>query len=404
MTLAFMAAAITGCKGAVTPQDNTTIEDMTIDVTPENIVNTILTLPASRTLKATGNFDSTTIRNINAALKTLYQSSPSILVRLDLSDTTGLYYLHTSNYRFNPITYEDDKKELFVECKNLETIILPETVMDIKTYAFYNCTNLAKIVIPNSVDSIGDYAFSNCTSLTSITIPDSVTWIGNSAFYNCTGLTSITIPDSVTGIGKYAFYNCTGLTSITIPDSVTSLSYWVFCDCSSLTNVTIPASVTSIDNSFHGCSEIKTVYYTGTLEQWFSIDFSGPWSTSTKKIELYINNTKLEGNITIPDSFTSIGKYAFYGCTGLTSITIPDTVTSIGEYAFYGCIGLTSITIPDSVTSIGKNAFIGCKELTSATFNQTRGWRDSNFNLVSVADPEAAATLLKEGGRLTRSN
>lgn len=175
MALAFMAAAITGCKGALTPQDNTTIESMTIDVTPENIVNTILTLPASRTLKATGNFDSTTISNINAALKTLYQTSPSILVRLDLSATTGL----TSIANFG-------------ECKNLE-----------------------KIVIPNSVTSIGWYAFSGCTGLTSITIPDSVTSIGYRSFGDCTGLTSITIPDSVTSIGQYVFGGCTGLTSVT---------------------------------------------------------------------------------------------------------------------------------------------------------------------------------------------
>ena len=69
----------------------------------------------------------------------------------------------------------------------------------------------------------------------------------------------------------------------------------------------------------------------------------------------------------IPDSVTSIGDYAFYGCTGLTSITIPDGVTSIGTYAFSGCTGLTSITIPDGVTSIGSFAFQNCTGLTSIT-------------------------------------
>ena len=81
--------------------------------------------------------------------------------------------------------------------------------------------------------------------------------------------------------------------------------------------------------------------------------------------------------ITVPDSFTSIGDYAFAGCrlngvtipdtvtsigcnafdnTQLKSITIPSSVTSIGDYAFAGC-NFTSITIPGSVTSIGRNAF-----------------------------------------------
>ncbi|MDD7424468.1 MAG: leucine-rich repeat domain-containing protein, partial [Candidatus Methanomethylophilaceae archaeon] len=67
----------------------------------------------------------------------------------------------------------------------------------------------------------------------------------------------------------------------------------------------------------------------------------------------------------IGDGVTSIGKYAFYGCTGLTSVTIPNGVTSIGDYAFYGCTGLTSVTIPNSVTSIGDYAFYGCTSLES---------------------------------------
>ena len=62
---------------------------------------------------------------------------------------------------------------------------------------------------------------------------------------------------------------------------------------------------------------------------------------------------------------TSIGKDAFFHCTGLTSVTIPDSVTSIGYSAFDGCTGLTSVTIGGSVTSIGSYAFDGCSEIAS---------------------------------------
>ena len=72
-------------------------------------------------------------------------------------------------------------------------------------------------------------------------------------------------------------------------------------------------------------------------------------------------------SVTIPNSVTSIGDYAFADCTGLTSVTIPDSVTSIGDYAFHGCTGLTSVTIPNSVTSIGSYAFQYCSGLTSVT-------------------------------------
>ena len=80
------------------------------------------------------------------------------------------------------------------------------------------------------------------------------------------------------------------------------------------------------------------------------------------------------GNVVIPESVTyngatysvtSIGRYAFYECTGLTSITIPNSVTNIGSGVFYGCSGLTSITIPNSVTSIEYHAFYECTGLTS---------------------------------------
>ncbi|MCQ2315201.1 MAG: leucine-rich repeat protein [Bacteroidales bacterium] len=82
------------------------------------------------------------------------------------------------------------------------------------------------------------------------------------------------------------------------------------------------------------------------------------------------------GSIVIPNtisyhrkkySVTTIGEYAFYKCSGLTSVTIPNSVTTIGKLAFYGCSGLTSVTIPNSVTTIGDVAFVGCSNLTSVT-------------------------------------
>ena len=71
--------------------------------------------------------------------------------------------------------------------------------------------------------------------------------------------------------------------------------------------------------------------------------------------------------VVIEPGVTSIGVFAFEGCSSLTSVTIPEGVTSIGIGAFSGCSGLTSVTIPEGVTSIGDNAFTGCSSLTSVT-------------------------------------
>ena len=111
----------------------------------------------------------------------------------------------------------------------------------------------------------------------------------------------------------------------------------------------------------------NTLYYNITSDNTIEVTYYS--STTT-------DNNYVSGDVVIPSSVTnngttysvtSIGDYAFYLCSGLTSVTIPNSVTSIADYAFEGCSSLTSVTIPNSVTSIGKWAFISCSGLTSVT-------------------------------------
>ena len=119
-------------------------------------------------------------------------------------------------------------------------------------------------------------------------------------------------------------------------------------------------------------TEINGIYYnlnnsTQTAEvtyqyQWDENNYYGVTSITIPEKVTY-NSTEY--------SVTSIGEYAFYYCSSLTSITIPNSVTSIGNNAFSWCESLTSITIPNSVTSIGRYAFSGCSSLTTITMEST---------------------------------
>ena len=281
-------------------------------------------------------------------------------------------------------------------------------VVEIESSAFNGCANLTSIIIPDSITSIGDFAFENCSGLTSITIPDSVTSIGDHAFYNCSSLTSITVSEN----NKY-FSSLNGVlfnkdktelvtylignerTEYAIPDSVTSIGDRAFYKCSSLTSIIIPDSVTSIgDHAFYNCLTSITVsennkYFSSLNGVLFNKD-------KTELITYPIGNERTE--YTIPDSVTSIGNFAFYNCSSLTSITIPDSVASIGNSAFYNCSSLTNIKLPDVIDIISGNTFRDCSSLLNIIIpDSVTAIKECAFyncsNLTSITIPDSVASI-----------
>ncbi|EKT4501696.1 leucine-rich repeat domain-containing protein [Flavobacterium psychrophilum] len=120
---------------------------------------------------------------------------------------------------------------------------------------------------------------------------------------------------------------------------------------SRLTSVTIPNSVTAIGKfAFYGCERL--------------ISISIPNSVTSIEEETFSFCTGLI-SITIPNSVTVIGKKAFSECLGLTSVTFPNALATIGSHCFYFCTSLTSVTIPNSVTDIGVGAFYDCTSLST---------------------------------------
>ena len=113
---------------------------------------------------------------------------------------------------------------------------------------------------------------------------------------------NVIIEDGTIGIASGTFENCTGLVTLSIPNTV------IFVGANAFTNTTW------FNNQSDGLVYIGRVAYK------------------------YKGNIPQNTNIVITDGTTAIASEAFYGCVGLTSVTIPNSVTSIGYYAFSDCI------------------------------------------------------------------
>ena len=149
---------------------------------------------------------------------------------------------------------------------------IKDDTITIASRAFENCRNLTSVIIPDSVETIGDSAFERCASLTEVIIPNGVISIGESTFEYCTSLKSITIPDSVTLIDEFAFYRCESLKSVTIPNGIVSIGAYAFSDCSNLDSVTIHTSVVRIEyGAFCDCLSLRDIFYMGTEDEWNKI-------------------------------------------------------------------------------------------------------------------------------------
>lgn len=318
-----------------------------------------------------------------------------------------LYYadhLYLNNnevtHLYIPVSVSAIEDYAFIGLTGLQSVTIPTSVTSIGIDAFKDCTNLTSVTINSIAIASTNYTRTdNLKSIfgdqvTSYTFGNLVTAIGGNALFNCANMTSVTFLGHVMDIRAFAFSGCSGLTRVNvsdlaawclidfaspgtnplyyshhlfntsnteithlaIPSSVSSIGKNAFTGCTGLLSVTIPNSVTSIGSgAFTGCDGLNRVNISD-LKAWCEIVFEdGTANPLAKAHHLYLNNAEIT-HLTIPSDVTSIGKYSFRDCIGLTSVTIHNAVSFIGTSAFSGCTGLTEMhvaaSVPPTVSSI----------------------------------------------------
>ena len=319
---------------------------------------------------------------------------------------------------FQRTATENRLPPMFRGCTNLKSVVLPANTQRIANYAFYQsgiehiefpvglatiygnaffgCTSLKEVILPNTVVSISATGFRGCTAMEDLVLSEGLTQLNNNMFHSCTSLTYVRIPDAVTSIGENAFYGCTKLVRVDFSDSpgLKTIGNFAFKNNTALESFYIPSAnvIQSIGrHAFYGNTKMKL--RSRNFHSVTSLGDSAFFQTAIANITL--DNAGLK---TIPGG-------CFYQCTSMQNAYISPSVTTIGEYAFYGCSNLKGVTcvaagnqgieMPEGVTRIERYTFSNCRYLTTLslpeglTFIGDRGLRQCKF----TGDIELPSTL-----------
>jgi hypothetical protein len=184
-----------------------------------------------------------------------------------------------------------------------------------------------------------------------------------------------------------------GYYNVVIPEGVTTIGSAAFSEWSTLAAITIPVSVTEIkDEAFFLCSDLRTVNYLGTEEQWGKIKI-GAWGplANSRISEFRVNGKRHSGTLQPPDGLTELNAWNNPLGGYLKKLIVPDSVKSISilyapdlsevvfgsnsslevisERTFSG-LNLKNLTLPKSLRVIEPYAFSSCEQLETITFEE----------------------------------
>ena len=186
------------------------------------------------------------------------EETPGKLSTLDLAEAK----IVEGGERYQCLTNNDEiPRRAFLNCKGLDSLILPSKLKSIGYEAFKGCCNLTKLELPSSVTFISDWAFQDCSALNTLVLPAGIKSIENGTFYGCSALTNMVIPSGVTYIGQEAFENCSSLKKIELPLGLLSIQQYAFQNCCSLQRLTISSSVRFMGlKCLGGCVGLEAIY------------------------------------------------------------------------------------------------------------------------------------------------
>ncbi len=257
-------------------------------------------------------------------------------------------------------------------------INFPDSLQTIGEQAFAECENLKKLDFGNSVERIGEKAFIQCFSLEKVDIPDSVTSLGASAFVACSSLKEAIIGDQIKAEKLDWFRSCSSLQYLVLGDSLTAVNATAFAWMDSLRTVVIGDSIEIIEErAFEECSNLtevvfgkslKTIKY-ATFQRTGLSQVSLPESLETLGSSAFAECKSLQ-NITLPNALKKISNNLFDYCYALENVTLGNFVEEIDAHAFRYCKKLGTVSIPETILSIDKDAFAHCDNLQYTEYEQ----------------------------------